>query len=256
VNVDHLAARYIAFVPGGAAATDLCHAGTLALSVSIPSGTGAEPAVFVTGSTAAQLLSISGSTASVTLPWSDCTGGPIAYLSLPNASASTNGAEFVVSATLTIDPNTITTAVAAPLPVSMPGVVLAAPTTPITPTIQLWGPEVVHVSSTEKLLRLIVTSDTNGTVQGTLGSYALGTAAIRAGGNDLRFPLPPAALRRTAASSGLITLTPLSSGGLPGTAVTRLLAIDYLQPKATSKPKAKPKVKHGVQPHRHSKHKG
>lgn len=259
VNVDHLAARYLAFVPGDGTTSNLCHAGTLALSVTIPSGVSSTPAVYVKGGQT-QLLSVSGQTASITIPWSDCTGAATAYLSLPNASDGTtaNGTEFIVKGTLTIDPNTIATAANPPDPVSMPGVVIAAPADPIPPTIDVWGPQVIHVSSTSRVVRLIVLSDTDGTVEGSLGSYALGTVAIRTGGNDVRFVLPASAARRTAAVGQMITLQPLASTGYAGVAVTRPLAIDF--PKLKPKLKAKPhkgKPKHALKPvHHRADHKG
>jgi hypothetical protein len=272
VTVDHLAARYLAFVPGDGTTSGLCHAGTLALSVTIPSGSSSKPAVFMQGMTSAQQLAISGNTASATIPWSDCTGGTPAYLSLPNASMTSNGANFTVNATLTIDLNTIATAVGPPAPINMPGVVMAAPVDPIAPTIQLWGPQIIHVSTTDRVLRLIVMSDTDGTIQGALGSYDLGTTAVRAGGNDLRFPLPVAALRLTAAIanplavSDVVTLRPLASTGFPGTDVTSTMAVDYSKTELAAwralknpKPKAKPKpkVKHPLKPpHRTADHKG
>jgi hypothetical protein len=257
VVVDHLAARYLAFVPGDGTAAGLCHGGTLAITVSLPANASSRPAVFVAGSTDAQPLSVNGNKASITIPWSDCTGGAPAYLSLPNASTTVNGGVFVVSATLTIDPNTIATAVGPPQPVSMPGVAIDAPTTPVAPTLELLGPQVVHLQPNVHELRMIVMADTDGTIQASLGSYALGTSAVRAGANDLRFTLPDTAVRRTAVlASNVITLTPLASTGDAGDPVSELLKVDYPPVVVKTKLKSKAKAKPKPAARKHTTHKG
>jgi hypothetical protein len=75
-------------------------------------------------------------------------------------------------------------------------------------------------------------------VHAQLGSVDLGSPAVRAGNNDLRFTIPKSllsTLRTKAAAGNVLTLTPLStSGAVSGTAVTRDV-------KVAAAPKAKKK---------------
>ncbi|HEY7207300.1 MAG TPA: hypothetical protein VH416_03585 [Gaiellaceae bacterium] len=248
VAVNHLAARYITLLPGDGSTSALCYSATLTVHVAIPAGASSAPYLFVdTLGSVAQPLAVSGGTASVTVPWNTCTGGAPAYLSLPNGTddSTVNGNEFVVTGTLTVDPTRPASPTPSPDPIKINGAVVDAPTSAVPPDIDVFGPELLHVSAGTTALRLIVSADTDGKLQASLGSYALGTATVRAGGNDVRFPLPNGALARlrtTAATSNVLHLTSLASSGALGETVTRHVAFD----KAKAKPKkhAEPKPKH------------
>src|SRR6266516_1518516 len=257
VGVNHLSARYVMLVPGDVAdptkISGQCYAASLALKVTAtPSAFNSTPYVFVdSAGNAPQALSVSGSTASITLPWSTCAAGSKAYLSLPNGAlslaAATDGQEFTVSGTLTIDTKTVIAPGARPDPVKMPETAVSVPTSDVAPTIQVFGPEVIHLAASDRELRLIVSSDSPGKVQAAIGSTILGTPALRAGSNDLRFPVPASivsSLRRQSAADNILSLTPIASTGVTGTAVQRVLALDG---KPTVKPKkGAPKKKHAV----------
>jgi hypothetical protein len=111
--------------------------------------------------------------------------------------------------------------------------------TDVAPTLSLFGPEVLRLSATETQLRLIVQSSGQGTVKARLGSKVLGTVAVRGGNNDVRFKLPGGTLqtlRRSAAASNVLTLTPVSAdGSSTGASVTRIVRV--------SAPKAKQRAK-------------
>jgi hypothetical protein len=259
VAAGHLAARYVQFKPGDPANTSVtCYGASLALNVTIPSGVASAPAVFVNvfGNTV-QPLTVSGNTASITVPWSTCPTSPPMYLSLPNGTTDplVNGNEFVVSATLTIDPKSLPTVAPPPAPVKMPGSVISVPTVDAPPSIEVFGPELIQLAADTRVLRLIVSSDGVGTLRATLGPLMLGRATLRAGHNDVRFTLSASALtalRRTAAASGFLTLAPFSPSGIVGTIVTRQVEIEpaaaQAKPAAKAKPKAKVKAKAKVKP--------
>ena len=168
--------------------------------------------------------------------------GDQAYLSLNNASTDIDAAKFVVSASLTVDPNTPASATAPPPQATVWGGVTNVSNADAPPSIDVLGPLLLHVSSTSPTLRLIVQSTGDGTAHATLGSVDLGTPTLRAGNNDLRFTIPKSvltSLRRSSAAGNVLVLTPLSpSGAVTGTAVTRAVAVT-----AAPKPKPKPKPK-------------
>ncbi|MGZ4335526.1 MAG: hypothetical protein ACXVRJ_14815, partial [Gaiellaceae bacterium] len=62
-----------------------------------------------------------------------------------------------------------------------------------------------------------------------LGSLALGAVNLRAGNNDVRFTVPKgmlATVRRSAAASNVLTLTPTSANGTAtGPSVTRTISV-------------------------------
>jgi hypothetical protein len=244
--VGHLSARYIKIVPGDgdSASNASCSGANLALTVTIPSGVTSAPYVFldVEGS-APQAMSVSGSTATATIPWSTCSTSAPAYVSLPNATnnPAVNGNEFKLQGKLTIT-DARPTAPPPPPQTKMPGTVVNVPASDGAPTIRLFGPELLRLSATETVLRLIVSSSGPGTLQASLGSLALGVNSLRTGSNDVRFRLPASALsglRRFAATSNVLTLTPLSPTGALGAPVTRRVAVE--EPVAKPKPAAKPK---------------
>ena len=264
VAVNHLAARYVEIDPGDGTNVP-CYAATLALTVTIPSGVTSAPYLYTSPSVSAlppppapptatptlialtppQALTVSGNTASISIPWNTCTGGAPAYLSLPNATVDTkvNGNEFTINGTLTVDPKTPATPNLPPTPtkVSPKTPTGTVPTSAIVPTIDLFGSEVIHLSGDDTTIDLVVRSDTDGKVQASLGSYALGTAAIRAGANNLQFALPAGAVSN--ASSTTLTLTPFSASGTAGTPVTRTVQVDSTVSKVQAKAKAKAKAK-------------
>jgi hypothetical protein len=95
-------------------------------------------------------------------------------------------------------------------------------------------------------IRLIVESNGSGALQATLGTVQLGSQALRIGNNDLRFALPPGvlqALRRSASTSNMVlTLTPRSTSGTAGVAVTRTVAVSAPAKSAAQKPATKKKT--------------
>lgn len=227
VSVNHLASRYLKFTRGGTAEGP-CYAAKLSLTVGLPAGLGAKPAFF-SKSLGTVPLTVSGSTASATVPWDTCTGGSAGYLSLPNSSMTTDAQTFAVSGTLDVDLSTITP-VGPPAPLYT-GATVAAPSGEIAPAIFVYGAQLLRVSAATRAVRLIVFSSGGGKLQASLGSTALGTFALRAGNNDVKFRLPASAvkaLRSTASRSGarsLLKLTSLSTSGAKGASVTRKVSI-------------------------------
>jgi hypothetical protein len=131
-----------------------------------------------------------------------------------------------------------------PSPVVVPTPTVPVSSVDVAPTLTLFGPEILKISSTETLLRLIVESTGPGTVQATLGSATLGTLKVRGGNNDLRFKLPGAllkTLRRAAAAGNVLTLTPTAPNGTTvGQAVTRTVQVQA----AVKTLRAKPTKRH------------
>lgn len=124
--------------------------------------------------------------------------------------------------------NTPAGATSAPAPRAVYGGVIQVATSEQPPSIAVYGPLLLRVSPKAPTLRLIVQSSGDGKLRATLGSLDLGTPTLRAGNNDLRFKLPRSllsALRRSAATKNLLTLTPLSSSGAAGEAVTRRVSL-------------------------------
>jgi hypothetical protein len=119
--------------------------------------------------------------------------------------------------------------VAPPDPAFTPTPVVPVSSVDVAPTLFLFGPELLKLSPTETQIRLIVESNGEGTVQAKLGSVVLGTLPVRGGNNDLRFKLPAgllSALRRSASTGNVLTLTPVSaSGSVTGQAVTRTVSV-------------------------------
>src|SRR4051794_38944303 len=248
VSVNHLATRFVAITRGDLANNGPCYGATLTVSVALPAGSSAVPYFWwpPDGLGKAQALAVNGSTATLTVPWDTCYWSKWnAGVSLPNPSATADSQIYTVTTTMTVDKSVILTATSPPGMVTMPGTVVFVPTVDMPPSIDVAGPELIRVSSSDRILRLIVTSDGAGTLSGALGGLSLGSADLRAGHNDVRFDLPATALaklRRTAAAdSSTLTLTPLSPLGSPGPAIVRQVEVAPTQAKA--KPKAKPKAK-------------
>jgi len=250
IPVNHLAARYVTFQRGDGDGSHTCYAANLTVTVSLRYGAASQsfssissqPYFYwnVTGSTP-QPLSINGSTASITVPWDTCDWGTTsAYLSLPNASTSVDAADFTVTMSQSVDFNTPATATPPPTQTPIWGTTVPVPTTDFAPTIDVFGPELIKVSATSRVIRLIVNSSGVGSLNASLGSTPLGTSGLRAGNNDIRFTVPASmltALRKSASVTNVLTLTPMSSSGATaGQPVTRHVSI-------AAAVKAKPKHK-------------
>jgi hypothetical protein len=230
VAVNHLATEYIAFTKGNGDTSQPCFAATLSLTVAIPAGTLSKPTFFwdAKGTTPIP-LTVNGNTASAAIPWDTCTWHDgQGYLSVPNASQAIDGADFGVTASVSVDTSKPVTSTPPPDLVALPGVI-SSPSSAVTPTIDVFGPELLTLSSTTQQLRLIVASSGEGTLQAHLGSLSLGSQPLRGGNNDLRFTIPKgalAALRRSTATSNVLTLTPTAPNGAnAGPSVTRKISI-------------------------------
>lgn len=231
VAVDHLATQYVKFTRGDGAADHACFAATLTLTVTIPAGVTSRPFFYWRQKgTSPVPLAVNGSTATASLPWDTCFWGSTAgYLILPNDTTNVDAADFVVNSSLTVDPNTPASATAPPSQGTIYGGQTNVPTADVAPSIEVFGPLVMQVSSNNPVLRLIVESTGDGKVHAMLGSVDLGSPTVRAGNNDLRFTLPKSllsSLRTKSAAGNVLTLTPISSSGaVSGVAVTRTVAI-------------------------------
>jgi hypothetical protein len=246
VPVNHLSTRTVQFTRGDGDATHLCYAAHLLLTVGMPAGIQSKPVFWWNASGNAPVpLTINGNTATASIPWDTCTyAATRGFLALPNASsdltAKVDAADFSVKATVSVDsPRVIATPSAPPDPVGTATPVIQVTAADVAPTLFLFGPEILRLSSVDTRLRLIVESGSEGTVQAKIGSVVLGTLPIRGGNNDLRFKLPSAMLRRlrrTAAAGNTLTLTPVSPNGTTiGQAVTRTISV--LAPKAKQRRK-------------------
>ena len=230
VDVDHLTTRYLEFTRGDGSDAHACFAATLAINVEIPSGVTSRPS-FVWPGSAPVALSISGSTASATVPWDTCNWSSTAgYLALPNDTTTVDAADFVVSSSITVDPNTPASATAPPSQGSIYGGQSDVSNAEVAPTISLFGPLLLKVPASAPLLRLIVESTDAGRIEATLGGVDLGSPSIRAGNNDLRFRIPKSLLsslrRSSAAGADTLSLTPVSpSGAALGQPVTRRVVL-------------------------------
>jgi hypothetical protein len=228
----------VRYVRGDNDASHICYDANLSVSIAMPAGTEMSRPSFYWGGSPIT-FSVSGSTASADIPWDTCTyASSFGYLALPNASAAVDAADFVVTTTLTVKTSEATP-IAPPDPVFTTTPVVSVSSADFAPTLFLFGPEVLRLSSKETQLRLIVQSDGPGSVQAKLGSVVLGTVNVRGGANDLRFKLPAGLLRtlRRAASAGnTLTLTPYStSGSITGQPVT--LTVSVLSPTLKAKVK-------------------
>ena len=238
VAVNHLSARYVAIERGDPKAPDTpCFAATLTLKVALPSGVGSRPFFFWsqknpdgTNKEAAKPLAISGDTATISVPWDTCDWGETrGYLVLPNPTTSLDARDFKITGTLTVNPAVQAAATLPPDPVNMPGKSVDAGSLAAVPRIEVFGPQLIHLSPTSGTLRLIVSSSGSGKLRGKLGAIGLGTAKLRPGSNDVRFRLKPAArraLQNGKVAKNLLTLTPLSpSGKKAGKSVHRRVVV-------------------------------
>jgi hypothetical protein len=123
-----------------------------------------------------------------------------------------------------------------------------SPTGELAPSLHLYGAQLVRVSASDRRVRLIVFSSGGGKLQAALGGRAIGTFALRAGNNDVRFRLPVASVKalRSAssarASASVLSLTSLSLDGAAGATVKRTVSIRPTAKKAAAKKPAAKKV--------------
>ena len=238
VAVNHLSTRFLEFERGptvGGTTGAVCWSATLAVSVTIPTGTLSQPIFYWNGpGSSAVPLSINGSNATASIPWDTCTWATgEGFLSLPNASQNVDAADFkvIVSLSITLPLHQVTSIVPSlpPPPVVVTSPVVSVSSLDVAPTITVFGPELLKLSATDSQIRLIVSASGEGLVSARLGSLALGTANLRAGNNDLRFTVPKgvlATVRRSAVASNVLTLTPTSANGAAaGTPVTRTISV-------------------------------
>jgi hypothetical protein len=226
VAVNHLAARFIYLKH--ATEDGPCFEATLTINVTIPAGVESYPAYYAgTAGATAQSLTISGQNASIAVPWNTCAGSPDAYVSLPNDSLGLDGREFVVKVSVKVDSTKPATATSPPPGAHVIGTVVPAPTSDPAPTLKIYAPEVLRVSSKTRLLRFVVFSSGDGKLQATLGSTGLGSAQLRGGSNDIRFVLPTALFKslRTKSASNVLALTSQSPSGTKGTTFTRRVVV-------------------------------
>ena len=231
VNVDHLATRYIQLTRGDGADDHACFAATLTVTVTIPSGVTSRPFIFWNQEGGRPVaLALSGATATGAIPWDTCAWpGNAAYLALPNDTTTVDTADFHVTVDLAVT-DVPTSATAPPSQGSIYGGQQNVSNAEIAPTIALFGPLLLRVPASDPQLRLIVESTDVGKVHATLGSVDLGTPAVRAGNNDLRFAIPKSLLsalrRKLATGTNVLSLTPVSpSGTVTGAPVTRTVSV-------------------------------
>lgn len=230
VAVNHLATRFLKFTRGGSSEGP-CYTASLSLTVSLPAGLGAKPVFYSKTLGSSPIgLSVNGNTASATVPWDTCTAGSPGYLSLPNASLTTDAQMFTISGSLVVDTSTVATAIGPPL-TTYAGPAAVTSTTGIAPAIRLYGAQLLRVSAADRLVRLIVFASGDGKLQASFGGKVLGTYTLRAGNNDIRFRLPADAVKSlrsvsaTRAAQSLLTLTSLSTAGTKGASLTRKVVI-------------------------------
>jgi hypothetical protein len=107
------------------------------------------------------------------------------------------------------------------------GTPIAAPTTDPAPTLKIYAPEVLRVSTKTRLLRFVVFSSGEGRLGAVLGATGLGSAGLRGGNNDIRFVLPTKVFQnlRTKSSSNVLQLTSESPSGTKGSTFTRRVVV-------------------------------
>jgi hypothetical protein len=240
VAVNHFAVRYVT-LSHGSDPTMPCYTAHLTLNVDIPAGVVSTPNYYAnTKGAVAQPLTVTGSTATITVPWNTCAGSPSAYLSLPNDSMGMDGREFVVKGSVDVE-STPASPSEPPPGVHVIGAPVAAPTSDPAPTLNIYAPEVLRVSSKTRLLRFVVFSSGDGALGAVLGTTGLGSAPLRSGNNDVRFVLPTQLFKSlgTKSASNVLQLTSESPSGTKGATFTRRVVVQ-----TPPKPKKKPKKKH------------
>src|SRR5205814_699450 len=138
----------------------------------------------------AQPLTVTGSTTSITVPWNTCAGSPSAYLSLPNDNLGSDGQKFTMRNSIDVNPNTPAAPSDPPPGAHVIGTPISAPTNDPAPTLNVYAPEVLHVSSKTRVLRFVVFSSDDGRLGTVLGSTDLGSTALHNDNNNVHFVLP------------------------------------------------------------------
>jgi hypothetical protein len=268
VTANHLSTRYLEFDRGravGGSPALACWKATLSITVTFPAAALSQPVFHWDGAGSQTVpLSVNGTTASASIPWDTCTWeSGEGFLALPNASQNLDAADFQVTATLDVDSSTQVTSIlpAAPPPAAVvTSPVIQVSSADVAPTIEVFGPQLLMLSASDSQIRLIVNASGQGLVSAALGSLSLGTMALRAGNNDVRFAVPKGALagvRRSASPSNVLTLTPTATnGGATGTSVTRTIGIVPTTQKPVSKKapaKKKPAAKTPAKKTKHAK---
>jgi hypothetical protein len=263
VTANHLSTRFLEFMRGravGGSPASVCWKATLSITVTFPVATLSQPVFYWDGSGHQTFpLSVSGNKATGTIPWDTCTwASGEGFLALPNASGNLDAADFDVSARIDVDSTTQVTAILPaipPPPVTVTSPVISVSSADVAPTIDVFGPQLLKLSATSTQIRLIVNASGEGLASAALGSLALGTVSLRAGNNDVRFTVPKgtlAALRRAAAASNVLTLTPTAvNGGAIGTSITRTIAVTPVPAKKA--PVKKPTAKTPAKKTKHAK---
>jgi hypothetical protein len=227
-GVNHLATKFVEIDRGDGAGDHACYEATLKLDVQIPAGVTSQPTFYWSGGGSSPVpLAISGSTATATVPWDTCKWSSKGFLSLPNTSLS-NGTSFAVSGKLTVDFTKPAAAATPPAQSSQYGGTVDASTLSTVPELSLFGPSILKLASGDKVLRLIVHSDGDGSASFALGSTKLGSVAVRAGGNDIRVALPTSLLQTLRRSAGtfVLSMTPIAPDGTTaGAAQTRKVLV-------------------------------
>jgi len=242
VALNHLAVRYVTLLHGSDP-TLPCFVASLTLNVAIPAGVASAPTYYANTTTAvAQPLTVTGSTATITVPWNTCAGSPNAYLSLPNDTLDLDGREFTVNGKVTVDTTSPAAPTAPPPGAHVIGTPIPAPTTDTAPTLNVYAPEVLRISSKTRVLRFVVFSSGNGKLGAVLGSTGLASAALRGGNNDVRFVLPMQLFKslRTKGAANVLQLTSESPSGAKGATFTRRVVMQT-PPKPKKKKPAKKK---------------
>jgi len=241
--VNHLAVRYVT-LSHGSDPTLPCFTATLTLNVAIPAGVASAPTYYAnTASAVAQPLTVTGSTATITVPWNTCAGSADAYLSLPNDTLGLDGREFTVTGTVSVDMTSPASPSDPPPGAHVIGTPVPAPTADTAPTLNVYAPEVLRISSTTRVLRFVVFSSGDGRLGAVLGSTGLAPAALRGGNNDVRFVIPKQLFLslRTNSASNVLQLTSESPSGAKGATFTRRVVMRRTPPKPQKKKPAKKK---------------
>lgn len=238
-GINHLATKFVEIDRGDGSGDHACYAATLTLNVQIPAGVTSQPTFYWSGGGSTPVaLAVSGNAATATVPWDTCAWTTKGYLALPNTSL-VDGTSFVVSGTLNVDFSTPVTSAVPPAPANQFGQVIDASSFSTAPTLSLFGPQLLRLTPQDTTVRLIVESSAEGSVTAAIGSLALGTHALRPGGNDLRFTLPHGLLQSLRRSAGtlVLTLTPRALDGTTvGTAVTRTVTVAVAKQPTKKKP--------------------
>jgi len=230
VPVNHLSTRIVEFDRGDGDPTHICHAATLSITVSMPAGTSSKPVFWwdAIGSTPIP-LTVSGSSAFAAIPWDTCTySGIHGYLAIPNASTTVDAADFSIASTLNVDTSTPIDPNNAPAPVATNTAVIPVSNAEVAPTVMIAGAVSITLSPKSRVVRFLVVSSGEGRLHGMIGGADLGSPALRAGNNDIRFTVPVGMLQslRRSAANDLLTLTAISPQGTEtGASVTRRIVV-------------------------------